>query len=320
MNYDGSYDQVSRRAFLGHAGACTTAVALGSMVMGGAAAAPAGGNEGRQSPLLPTVTLGGHEITRLVAGYNPIGGYSHATPITSRQMREWFTPDRTVAFLQECEAKGMNAFQFDLCDKTKEVLPRLYDSGSKMQFICLHAERGKDAPLGELMRYKPIAVVHHGGVTDSLFRAGKAELVHDFVKKVHDAGALAGVSAHRPENIQRIADEGWELDLFMACFQNVSRTPEEMKAELGFVTVGEAFVEEDRDKMAAVIRAVDKPCLAFKILAAGRRCDSTGHVREAFRYAFESIKKADGVIVGMFPIYDDQIGQNARFTREFGSV
>jgi hypothetical protein len=36
---------------------------------------------------LPTVPLGRHQITRLIAGSNPILGYSYQGPHTDRQMR-----------------------------------------------------------------------------------------------------------------------------------------------------------------------------------------------------------------------------------------
>jgi hypothetical protein len=196
-----------------------------------------------------------------------------------------------------------------------QVLDILWATDTKLQFLCLHAERGHDAPLEKLMAYKPFAIAHHGGVTDSLFRDGRAQQVHDFVKKVHDHGALAGVSAHNPANIKRIMDEGWENDFFMTCFQNVARNEEEMKSELGFVTVGEPFIESDRDVMTDLIRQTDKPCLAFKILAAGRRDPS-----EAFQYAFSHIKKTDAVIAGMFPVYQDEVAEDAGYTRKFGQV
>jgi len=308
--HDGN--RVNRREFLGAAGFGTAAVMASGLRANAEGVAKAN--------LLPTIQLGEYRVTRLLAGYNPVGGYSHATPIASRHMREWFTVERTVEFLQHCEAEGLNAFQFDLCEKVRQVLPKLYESGSKLHFVCLHAEGAHGASLKELMTYNPIAVVHHGGRTDSLFRDGKADKVHDFVKEVHDAGALAGVSTHKPEILERIADEGWENDLFMACFQNVTRTKEEMQQELGFVTVSEPYIESDRDKMTAVIREVDKPCLAFKILAAGRRCSSDRAVAGAFKYAFDHIKKTDGVIVGMFPIYQDEVSQNASHTREYGQV
>jgi hypothetical protein len=68
-----------------------------------------------------------------------------------------------------------------------------------------------------------------------------------------------------------------------------------------------------------VIRQVKQPCLGFKILAAGRMCSSDPQVEAAFKFAFEHLKPTDGVIVGMYPRYQDQIGQNAQYTRQFGT-
>jgi len=313
---------LGRRGFFGRAGLCTAAAmgaATGVHHAATAAASPAT-TAALDTPPMPTVKIGPHTITRLVAGYNPIGGYSHATPNLSAHMRSYFTVERTVEFLKQCEAKGMNTFQFDLSEKVEKVLDILWGENSKLQFISLHAARPTDSSLDHLMKYKPIAVVHHGGVTDSFFRAGKADKVHDFVKRVHDHGVLAGVSAHNPENIARIADEGWELDLFMTCFHYVTRTQDEMEKELGFATYGEPFLQSDPPKMTAVVRQVDTPCLGFKILAAGRRCASSAAVGNAFQYAFNNIKKTDGVIVGMFPVYKDEVSENAGFAREHGKV
>ena len=66
-------------------------------------------------------------------------------------------------------------------------------------------------------------MVHHGGVTDALFRQGRSRVVRDFVDAVHDLGLLAGVSAHNPDCIRRIADEDWPVDFFMTCFHNMTR-------------------------------------------------------------------------------------------------
>ena len=38
------------------------------------------------APLLPTIRVGDHQITRLVAGWNPIGGYSYLGPHLNRHM------------------------------------------------------------------------------------------------------------------------------------------------------------------------------------------------------------------------------------------
>ena len=275
------------------------------------------------APLLPEINLGEHKITRLIAGSNPISGYSYMGPILDRHMKEYFTPERIIEFLLKCEQEGINTHQFSSPEEMSNIFRQLRGRGSKMKFICLHAGGSEKAPPEKVVRdTQPIAIAHHGGVTDRLFRQGKSSQVHDFVKRVHDAGVLAGVSAHNPDCIKRIADEGWPVDFFMACFYYLTRTPEELGKMPPVVTaeVSYSFFASDPMTMTKVIRQVDQPCLGFKILAAGRMCSKAEKVEAAFKFAFEHIKPPDGVIVGMYPRYHDQISQNAGFTRKFAST
>ena len=117
--------------------------------------------------------------------------------------------------------------------------------------------------------------------------------------------------------LQRMAGEGWENDLFMTCFYYVSRPREEQQKLLGKVVVDEPFFESDPIEMTEVIRQVGKPCLAFKILAAGRKCSNQKSVQNAFRFAFERIKPTDAVIVGMYPRFEDEVHFNAEYARKF---
>lgn len=300
---------ITRRAFVANCGGAAVLAAAGLGVSGaGASQLP------EPAPLLPTIQLGEHSVTRLLAGYNPIGGWSHSTLDMSRAMLEYFTAERTAEFLLRCEAAGINTWQYDRTDKTAEAIRLAREAGCAMKLVCLHAD---PSTLDVVMTEQPIAIAHHGGVTDSLFREGKAGVVHDFVKRVHDHGVLAGVSAHSPANIRRMADEGWENDFFMACFYYLTRPREEVTSKLGTAPVGELFLESDPDDMAAVVRAVDKPCLVFKILAAGQLCWSPASVEAAFQAAFARIKPTDAVIVGMFPRYADQIAEDASYARKY---
>jgi len=269
---------------------------------------------------LPQISLGKYRITRLVAGSNPIGGYSYLGPHMDRHMREYFTPERTVEFLLACERAGINTHQFSPMEKTVEVLRTVRERGSALHFICLHAGRDGIAPM--VSTTQPIAMAHHGGVTDRLFAEGKASEVHDYVKEVHDRGILAGVSAHNPDCIKRIADEGWEVDFFMTCFYFLTRKglPPGAEKEPSTLPIGYPFYAADPLAMTGVMRQVQKPCLGFKILGAGRKCQSESMVREAFRFAFERIKPADGVIVGMYPRFSDEITANASHARELGTL
>jgi hypothetical protein len=83
-----SHQSFGRRAFLSAAG-----VSLAGAV---ARATPS-------APALPAVALGQKRVTRLIAGANPINGYSHCTQRLSELMTEYFTVERTTEFLLHCE-------------------------------------------------------------------------------------------------------------------------------------------------------------------------------------------------------------------------
>jgi hypothetical protein len=265
---------------------------------------------------LPTIQLGKHRISRLVAGSNPILGYSYSGQHADRHMKDYFTPERTVEFLQNCERAGITTHQFADPGGALPYLRPVRERGSQMTFICLHSQREKIKDAVEQVR--PIAMVHHGGVTDRLFADGKAGLVHDYVKAAHDCGVLAGVSAHNPDCIKRIADEGWEVDFFMTCFYFLTRKMVQKDTEIPMLDFGLPFFTDDPKAMTQVIRQVKQPCFGFKILGSGRHCSSQQTVRAAFKFAFENIKPTDGVIVGMFPWFFDEVSANAQFTRELG--
>jgi hypothetical protein len=322
-------DLPSRRGFLA---AAALGTALGSVGRSGMAAeappAPASALDRkeprRQAEPLPTIKLGRYQISRLVVGANPINGYSYLGPHVDQHMKQWFEPPRSVEFLLDCQRAGITAHQFSDSPRARVTLREARERGSKMLFLALDAGREK---LDELVREThPAAVAHHGGATDVKFAQGKAQEVHDYVKAVHDKGLLAGLSAHNPDNIKRVADEGWEVDYFMTCFYFVSR--KHLAEMAGKKEEGDdppltpdphhSFLRNDPDAMTAVARQVSQPCFGFKILAAGRQCTNQDVVRRAFRYALTRLKPIDGIIVGMFPWAFDEIGANAGYTREYG--
>jgi len=257
--------------------------------------------------------LGQHKISRLVCGSNPMLGYSYMGQHTDRQMKDYYTTERVVELLLKCEQAGISAHQ---SSSRFDYMNMLREKGSKIQIFTLQSNRKDIKPAIENAR--PFGLVHHGGVTDRLFAEGKSEVVHDYVKAVKDNGLLAGVSAHNPDAIKQIADEGWEVDFFMTCFYYLTRKMDNPES-LPTLPVGAYhFMKDDPETMTKVIRQVKQPCLAFKILGAGRLTSSQKDVMAAFKFAFDNIKPSDGIIVGMFPWFFDEIGANAQYTRDLG--
>ncbi len=272
---------------------------------------------------LPTIQLGPHTLTRLVVGANPILGYSYMGGIVGRLMNEYFTLDRTVELINHCVDLGINAWQTSWHEKIDQTLTRVRESGRTIHWIFLANSPHTDDPaaLREVVRrHNPIAVLHHGGVTDRLWREGKINQVRDFTKRVKDLGVLAGTSAHNPDVLRHAEDSGWDLDLYMACFYRLTRTPEELKAALGEVPLWGSFLPGDPARMCEAIRQVKRPVLAFKILGGGRLADRPEDTEAAYQYAFRSIKPTDGVIVGFFPRFGDHAAEGAALTRRFATL
>jgi TAT (twin-arginine translocation) pathway signal sequence len=161
----------SRRDFL--KGATTAAVGL--MVPGSLRA---------EAPnTLPTVSLGSHRVTRLIVGGNPIYGYSHHNRQYDQHMREWFTDERVVTLLVDCERAGINTWQANFNYDLKRQFPKVRAAGCQIQFICLAASWHYDEKMGRspeevldgtikcaqaAMEFKPIGTAFHGFATDIL--------------------------------------------------------------------------------------------------------------------------------------------------------
>lgn len=268
---------------------------------------------------MPTIAFGPHRISRLICGSNTINGNSYLGHHTDQYMREYFTTQRIVEFLLDCEQAGITAHQVSDHRHAADYIRQLRERGSGLQFISVSSlQREKIDDVIDIAH--PIGIVHHGGVTDKAFAVGNSRLVHDYVKAVKDKGLLAGVSSHNPDNIKQIADEGWEVDFFTPCFYNLTRNmagKEELLPTLDVYPY--RFFKDDPRIMTEVIRQVKQPCLAFKILAGGRLCSNQNTVRTAFQFTFGNIKPTDAVMVGMFPWYFDEVGANSQYTRDLGA-
>ena len=269
------------------------------------------------APALPKVRLGDWEVTRLILGANPLYGYSHCSRLLDQHMREWATQERVCEILRSAEQNGINTWQLHYADRPISDFKRHRAEGGKLQWILLGmGEIMKDFSLiKEMAKMKPIGIVHHGNMTDDRFRAGQMNQVRDFLKAVRDCGVLVGLSTHNPAVIDTVEGQNWDIDFYMTCMYQQSRTREELKQMLREMPVGETYLEQDPVRMCRVIRQTRKTCLAFKVLAAGRLINSPQQVEQALRLVFDNIKPQDAVIMGMYPRYKDEVRENVAHVR-----
>jgi hypothetical protein len=103
----------------------------------------------------------------------------------------------------------------------------------------------------------------------------------------------------------------------MCCLYYLTRAREEFRRHLGQdLPLGEICLPSDPPQMFRVIRATRKPCLVYKVLAAGRRIGTPAEARQCFQAALDNIKATDALIVGMYQQFGDQVGDNAALVRE----
>ena len=83
--------------------------------------------------------------------------------------------------------------------------------------------------------------------------------------------------------------------------------------------LGEIYLPTDPPRMFRAIKATKKPCLAYKVLAAGRRIGSPPKSGSASRRPSPTSNPSDAAIVGMYQQFGDQVAENSALVRELAS-
>lgn len=308
--------QPSRRDFLGQVSTISVAAAAAAA---DARTASAHKTDPEKLPgLLPTVQLGRYRVTRLILGGNPIYGHSHFNRLYSQHLRDYHTPQRVVALLRACAKAGVNTWQNSYTQRTVEDVQRCREAGVPFHWLLLGKPDWVDRPafIEEAAAHKPVGIAPHGSSAERLHRAGRLGVLRDMLKRIRQTGVLVGLSAHNPELIEIAEEQGWDVDYYMCCLYYLTRPRSELQQKLGHVPMGEVYLPEDRDRMLKIVQSAKRPCLCYKVLAAGRADLSPRGVRRAFQTALAGMKPGDAMIVGMFQEFGDQVSQNAAIVRD----
>ncbi|HZN59598.1 MAG TPA: hypothetical protein VFD71_16110 [Planctomycetota bacterium] len=267
---------------------------------------------------LPQIQLGPHRLSRLILGGNPVYGYSHFNQLYDRHLRDYHTPERVLELLRACEAAGINTWQNSWAPRTVDDVERCRTAGVKFHWLLLGKPDWEKQPevIAEAARHKPIGIAPHGSLAERLHRAGKVADLKDLLKRIRDTGVLVGLSSHNPALVELAEGEGWDVDYYMCCLYYLTRPRDELAKLIGETPIGEVYLPSDRPKMLSAVRAARKPCLIYKVFAAGRLELSAEAVRATLETTLAAIKPSDGMIVGMFQEFGDQVGMNARAVRE----
>ena len=205
----------------------------------------------------------------------------------------------------EEEVKGLPVVEF--CGRE---MSRLICGGNPLSGFS-HTSSELDR---EMVEYYTMPAIQH--LLERCWHTGKIDDAREVIEAIHAQGLPAGVRTHIPEVVVYVEEQGWEVDFYMCCFYNLARGYKSAPAVDQDAYARDRFSAEDPPLMTDVIRNTSRPCIAFKLMAAGRNCASPEDTREAIRFALENIKPTDLINVGMFPKHRDQVAENAAMVRE----
>jgi len=256
--------------------------------------------------MLPTVDFCGLNPTRLIIGANPFGGFSHQSKERNEEMVAYYTVDRIIETWHRAEAAGLNTMITN--NETPHVLEavRQYlSNGGALQWIAQVSFRNLPSMLDALdgvVETGCKAMYIHGALTDRLYKAGDEKTLREWITHAKGHGLPVGVAGHDPRTHAWV-DSLDLVDFHTVCFFGC-----------GSVHEGEGEKFQLRDLFPAVeqIRKIKKPCIGYKIMAAGRI-----DPKLAFDFAFQHIKPTDVVNVGMHRgDKDDIVEENVGIVRE----
>lgn len=307
--------QLSRRGFVKSSLLASAAIPIGLKAQDSSTGSqPAAPKPATPAELLPTGMIGGQPFTRLFLGGNLIGGWAHARELSyvSTLMRRYNTPAKIRETLEVAEQNGINALNTWVMDDNSQLFDH-WKAGGKIKWFA-QARPDSTGGFSQIQRAideGAVGVHLTGDSCESLLSRKQFEKVAESLQFIKARKRIAGVAAHDLAVIVECEKLKLEVDFYQKTFHThdyfTAPRPEENK---DFVGAHDNSWCNDPQAVIEVMAKINKPWIAFKILAAGGI-----HPRTAFPHAFNS--GADFILVGMF---DWQIEENSKFARRVVTI
>ncbi len=264
------------------------------------------------SGALPKGKIGNMEVSRILLGGNLLTYATHSRDLlyVYRLAKHYNTDEKILETLALAEAHGVNTLVIHTAPAALKLLKQhRKERGGKMQWIiCPTApmEAGLEAFSNQIQTMVDDgtdAIYIWGVHSDKLVAEGKMDLVAKAVDIVKAHGVMCGVGAHDLRAIQECEKLKVAADFYIKTFHHHNYTtgpkPDQIK---GPYNEFPGYWCSDPKETAEFMRGVEKPWIAFKVMAAGAIPPAN-----AFRFAIEG--GADFILLGMF---DFEIAEDVR--------
>ena len=270
---------------------------------------------------LPKGKIGKHEISRMIAGGNLIGGWAHSRDLiyVSTLFKAYNTEQKVYETLMLAEQAGINTINIGfpsnpLLAKYKKM------TGSKIKVISQVAPKLDNSKLSlvgpntdkklyfefidKAIDFGADILQIQGNWCDWLVRDQRIEVIHEMMEHIRKQGYTAGLAAHSVESLIACADQGIIPDYYMKTMhhdQYWSAHPREFR--FPFEVDGKEYLDHNRfhnnifclfpERTVEFVSKATVPVMGFKVLAAGAI-----EPQDGFKWAYEN--GADFICVGMF--------------------
>jgi hypothetical protein len=241
---------------------------------------------------MPTINLGGFEVSRLILGSNPFWGFWHGNP----QKPKDYTKEGRFAVMDAAASQGITAIWVPAYKEWISIWNEYKDHGGKLETWIGQPDGYNGLTVEEQItacaKTGGKAVCVQGMNVDEAIEKKDFEKLKRWIGMIKDYGLPAGLAAHNPESILKAEDQA-------------------LPAEFYHLTLGvpDTFESGARDRTLKTVSQIDKPMVVFKVFGAGRFTPET-----ALPYVMKAIRRKDGLCVGVDN--PEQINENARLVRE----
>jgi hypothetical protein len=248
---------------------------------------------------LPAGRIGNIKISRIICGGNLIGGYAHSRDLiyVSSLLKHYFTDEKIIETLETCEQNGINTIITG--SASAELLKKYRDErGGQIQWIAQCTAQTDDltGDVKKAIDAGAIGAFLIGNIGDLWARNERTDLIGKVVDFIKDNGIIAGVGGHNLGTPMACEKAGLNTDFYMKTHHGTNywskRQPDQNKDVIDNYDI-DNYWDKEPEKTIEFMKTMEKPWIAYKVLAAGAI-----HPRDGFKYAFEN--GADFLCVGMF--------------------
>ncbi|HCO95286.1 MAG TPA: hypothetical protein DIU00_15280 [Phycisphaerales bacterium] len=252
------------------------------------------------SAKIPMGKIGNLKVSRLISGGNLISGWSHARDLiyVHHLMRHYNTDEKVMDTLELLEEQGVNTIIADPSERPYRIFPKYWNErGGKIQWIAEGHPVAKDlnTDIKQSLDYGASAIYIQGVIGDKWLRSGHLDLLGDCVEIIKSNGVPGGIGAHMLDVIVESERRRYNADFYVKTLHSSDYWSARRPGQNLDVVDNNAdnYWSMTPEKTIEFMKKVDKPWIAFKVLAAGAI-----HPRNGFKYAFDN--GADFICVGMF--------------------